>query len=161
MLAIHSRLKGLGAEALERLGMGLFWFIVAFVWLLAGSIIGIPYILLSGGELASFPIPSLLAPIVVFMLFISYTMESKEIAREGKRGIPWFTVTIILWLTLPIWLNWASVGLKKLGYTSHGDWTFNFRYPSIFVVFLAAILLLVLIAAGNNAIQGIRKKIRR
>ncbi len=126
---------------------------ISILYFLFGALLSIPYIFLSGGEVKDIFISALIAPIA-FLLFVAF-WPRKELRHSGRfRDIlTYIFIIYVVYLTIPILLNFVSFFIGKMGYDKISDIIFSLRYISLILLPVVVIMLILIISFVINSYQ--------
>jgi hypothetical protein len=135
---------------LEKLG----W---AFLYVVAGLILAMPYMWLSDGTVDAFPVVVLVGPALLILLIALFKAGRQH---EVKRAFALFWA-LCAYFNLPIILRFAAMGLKALGHAKTANSLFMIRFdivPMLFFLGIVLVLLLVLVFSIKEWLSGIIKR---
>lgn len=148
---------------------------MAILYVLAGTLLAIPYCLLAGWDAKSFPMVAFVAPAFLFVWFILATFAGIIDVRDGKprfhlnwraafykgerRRLPGSHVIFWIWSLyslLPIILHWSAALLNSVGFTAVASALETHRYASPYFLFLGTWVLLVIVGMALGAWETVR-----
>lgn len=143
--------------------------VLGIFYALVGILLAIPYCLLAGWDAESFVMVMFVAPAFLFIWFMMATFAGviepgnrrtihfnwrAAFGKADHRMLPGSLPVFWAWTLysfLPVILHWSAVLLGKIGYETVSSLLDTHRYASPFYVFMAALMLLNLIAMVTSA----------
>ncbi len=122
-----------------------FWILVAFAWVAVGAIVSTPYCLLAGWDYDVFISLSLIAPLYLFVLFLTLSVGYSDRAMRTIGSV------LVVYSLLPIMFNTLSKVIGLIGDEGVANWLHVHRYNSLVWVIVSVVLGLIgygMISAG-------------